>query len=479
MFKFNWGREILDRVFSFGIVMVVTFSMIQGCSSPPKKVAFGPQADPAAEVNSLARDMSQARQNQADLLSPRFFEKAQDFLEEAQGDLRKGRGRETILDQVGMARAYLNFANEQTDRVRPSAQECLQARNQAISAGAIQFQNRSLLRADRAFKDMTEEAEKKRTTLEIFKRSECQNKYADVQIESAKDSRLGSIQKSIAQAKDHGAKRLAPRSLAAAEAEVQIAEGVIEGDRNNFTSISRATLEARRASNKLLRVTEIARSKNVSEPLAMEIDSREMAAENERNRLNEVESLARQERESREALQSEMKKIEEQNEMLMSENESLARQNQINQAYEWAQTHFPKNQAEVFRKGDVLIIRLKAMHYNPGQVELPASAHKTLDQVKEVISRVGAEKVRIEGHTDSIGSKSANEEVSQRRAEKVAEYLAQGQTMREASVETQGMGFDKPISSNASKEGRSQNRRVEIILTPGSVGAATSVPGPR
>ena len=73
--------------------------------------------------------------------------------------------------------------------------------------------------------------------------------------------------------------------------------------------------------------------------------------------------------------------------------------------------------------------------------------------------------VDVYGHTDSSGDDSYNLNLSQRRAMSVANYLgAQGVDPRRFSI--LGLGESQPIASNATPEGRAQNRRVEIRLAP-------------
>jgi OOP family OmpA-OmpF porin len=69
----------------------------------------------------------------------------------------------------------------------------------------------------------------------------------------------------------------------------------------------------------------------------------------------------------------------------------------------------------------------------------------------------------ISGHTDSIGRKTYNQTLSERRASAVADFLG-AQGIPVAKIQSVGYGEDQPISSNSSKQGRAQNRRVEINI---------------
>ena len=72
--------------------------------------------------------------------------------------------------------------------------------------------------------------------------------------------------------------------------------------------------------------------------------------------------------------------------------------------------------------------------------------------------------VKVEGHTDNIGSKEYNQNLSERRAKAVANYLIENGADA-GRVTTEGFGFSKPIASNDTAEGRAQNRRTELKFT--------------
>jgi outer membrane protein OmpA-like peptidoglycan-associated protein len=71
--------------------------------------------------------------------------------------------------------------------------------------------------------------------------------------------------------------------------------------------------------------------------------------------------------------------------------------------------------------------------------------------------------VQIEGHTDSVGSETYNQALSQRRAESVKRYLIQHFPIDSARLAVRGFGKGRPIASNDTPEGRGQNRRVEVV----------------
>lgn len=74
-------------------------------------------------------------------------------------------------------------------------------------------------------------------------------------------------------------------------------------------------------------------------------------------------------------------------------------------------------------------------------------------------------KLRIEGHTDNVGSKKFNMKLSLRRAEAVRDYLVNKGNVDASRLDVAGFGFDRPIASNDTEEGRAKNRRVAFEIT--------------
>jgi len=95
---------------------------------------------------------------------------------------------------------------------------------------------------------------------------------------------------------------------------------------------------------------------------------------------------------------------------------------------------------------------------------VPEAAAK-VDKLAEVLRSVDIHGAGVEGHTDSTGSDQYNQQLSERRAASVkAEFVKVG--MPEANVRAVGKGETQPIASNDTDEGRAQNRRVVIVVTP-------------
>jgi OOP family OmpA-OmpF porin len=99
---------------------------------------------------------------------------------------------------------------------------------------------------------------------------------------------------------------------------------------------------------------------------------------------------------------------------------------------------------------------------------LVAAQKDALAHTATVLVKVGIVSARVEGHTDNTGTARHNEKLSLQRASAVADALAQG-GMRRDHLIVRGLGFLFPVESNATAEGRRENRRVVIIVAPEAI----------
>lgn len=108
-----------------------------------------------------------------------------------------------------------------------------------------------------------------------------------------------------------------------------------------------------------------------------------------------------------------------------------------------------------------------------GQSSLLPIAQQRLDQVAQALRDQGVRHLRVEGYTDSRGSATSNQELSQSRAMAVRNYLV-SRGIQDAMIEAVGMGPERPVADNSTAEGRANNRRVEIVVSPAAPSTTTT-----
>jgi len=92
----------------------------------------------------------------------------------------------------------------------------------------------------------------------------------------------------------------------------------------------------------------------------------------------------------------------------------------------------------------------------------PAST-EIVERIGKALLGAGIQRVRVDGHTDASGSQAYNEQLSMRRAASVSKVLT-AVGMREENVQLRGLGSSKPVASNDTASGRTENRRVAIVV---------------
>jgi OOP family OmpA-OmpF porin len=101
---------------------------------------------------------------------------------------------------------------------------------------------------------------------------------------------------------------------------------------------------------------------------------------------------------------------------------------------------------------------------------LTAKSKEALDQLAGSISATKGYIITLEGSTDAVGSPEYNYDLSQRRANSVIQYLASKYNVPAHKIYVIGLGKDKPLETNKTKDGRAENRRVDVRLMTNTVG---------
>lgn len=94
---------------------------------------------------------------------------------------------------------------------------------------------------------------------------------------------------------------------------------------------------------------------------------------------------------------------------------------------------------------------------------LDPDSQAAADRIGDALLKLGVDRLRVEGHTDNVGSDKFNQSLSLRRAEAVARALAR-QGLPLDRMEVKGLGKERPIVENNTPENRLQNRRVAVIV---------------
>lgn len=106
---------------------------------------------------------------------------------------------------------------------------------------------------------------------------------------------------------------------------------------------------------------------------------------------------------------------------------------------------------------------INEFYFEFDKAELLPIAERKMDKVADTVQSLSTRKVLISGYTDNQGEAGYNQTLSERRANTVLNALVK-RGVNLSRLKAQGFGDTKPVATNATKEGRQQNRRVEMLI---------------
>ncbi len=241
--------------------------------------------------------------------------------------------------------------------------------------------------------------------------------------------------------------------------------------------------------------TELAKERESLAARSRELQSRLDGLEKEKGQLNsdlsDLQGNAARIAKEREQLLQEQARL-----AATLEQERLAKEEDITRLTR-TQEELSKSLQDEISKGNITIQQVRdrltinmvdRVLFDSGQAQVKPAGVKVLKQVSDILKTVTDKQIRIEGHTDNVpissklqGHFKTNWELSTARATTVVRYLIDQGSVNRRHLSAVGYADTQPRASNDSEEGRSSNRRIEIVLYPkdlkdiaGQVGTATA-----
>jgi OmpA-OmpF porin, OOP family len=475
----------------FGIMITAFF--LAACAAAPLEVKPIPKSEnPSAQTEKLGQGLMAARKNRVDLLSPTWFSAAQTSYAKAKDGIDKGTELARILENLATGQAQLQQAEKNAARFESNLGDLIKSRDAALEARANQYK-KDFAKLEGEFRKLAEAVEENDAGYVRNKEKALDAAYRNLELRAIKDAALVEVRKMITDAEDEDMDDEAPKSFATARQKLADAEAVIARDRYDNVRIDAAVREAEFYAQRLQAMAKASAriEKMAPEDIALwmegyftetiaqlkEIDRRDLSFDDQQKViLSTITSLqrARSSAASRlEARSIESEKLKERIGDLEGrtyqerlEKERLAAEKRFNELYNQVQGYFSADEAEVYKKAQQLVIRLKAMQFPVGQAVILPNNYPLLTTVQKAINTFGRPDVVVEGHTDSTGSEILNQQLSQKRAEAVKQYLVYNGTLPAGKIVAVGYGSTRPLASNATARGRAVNRRIDVIIKP-------------
>ncbi|MDO3379003.1 OmpA family protein [Geoalkalibacter halelectricus] len=477
--------------------LLLCLLLVAGCGkAPPRIEPLALTKNPSEQIELLDADLVNARLNELHILAPDNFAAASTALNNARQGLDRGAGVAEILNRVAIGRAHLETGSERAKVVRSILAAPLEARTLARKVNAVNF-GEDYLAVETRLLQLTRAVENERIDWALRRSTAVTEEFLALELRAIKHNALSEAREMLKEARDLRAASFAPESLARAEQALDDAETTISIDRYDRETIAKKAARADFESRRLLHLTYASRSIRDmhSEQIALWIEAllrlpaRQLSDQDWRDLsfpdqakalVAGIESLQKGQEAQRFQIEAARRQIvsledrtrEEQaaKELYIWEQraakEKLEQERRLQQLFQEVQASFTSDEAEVYKQGNHIVLRLRSIHFPVGQAIIEPANYPLLGKVRRAIQRFGEPAVTIEGHTDSTGSDEINARLSQERAEAVRQFFVANDALAPERVLAVGYGSRRPLALNTTAEGRATNRRIDVIISP-------------
>ena len=487
-------NRVLEHKINLVLILLLAAAlMLFACAGHELDVTpISKSENPQQLINKLDNDIAMARKNQLNVLAPTWFEKAESSLNAAKKGLEKGDQLSEILDNIATGRAQLQRAEEIAKISKTTLPIAIKARNLARDAGATSL-GKQYVNAEESFLDLTRAIEDNNLRYAQRSQNRVAERFREIELRAIKVQTIGEVRRLIKDAKKKGLQKIAPQSFASAEKKLEEADTFITQNPYQKEQMHQLAAEALFMARRLHIVAAQSEILEDMEPEQITLWAEEMLYQTSKTleapdmrdqpfdkQLENILATVSAQKADRDFMientkvqQGEIKKLQQQLAKLegqslkeQQEKERLLSEKRFNEKLGSVQHFFKPHEAEVYKKQNQVIIRLKAMHFPVGQSVIMPKNYALLSKVQRAIRTFGEPDVIIGGHTDSTGTEGLNEHLSQQRADAVRQYFVANGTLPYEKIIAVGYGSMRPIASNATEKGRAMNRRIDIIITP-------------
>jgi outer membrane protein OmpA-like peptidoglycan-associated protein len=453
------GKKVI-----IGLVLTAMVLLFGACGGDKLKLEpIAKSENPAELVSRLDRDVANARKDQVNVLSPTWFANAEASLREAKSGLKQGDKISKILTSVSEGQVQLKTAKDKSKLSRSNLAEVIKGRSLARAAGATEL-GKDYVAAEARFLELTRAVEKGNLRYAKKNRARVQEDFRRLELRAIKIRTLGEVRKLLDQARKRGDHKVAPKSYAVAQQRLKEADVFITKNpykkEEMHKKASLALFMARRVQQVARQSQKIRGMQPEQITLMFEGNlhkiSRKLSAPDMRDQPFEtqVENIVG----TIDGLQ--------QTRSFLSERDKSQQAERFNELFNTVQGYFEPREAETYKSGNQLVIRLKGIQFPVGKSVILPKNYTLLSKVQRAIRTLGDVDVVIEGHTDSTGSSELNEHLSEQRADAVRQYLVANETLSYDKIIAVGYGSIRPIAPNKTAAGRALNRRIDLIITP-------------
>jgi len=441
--------------------------------------------NPLNELKMLKENLQKARQEHVSVLSPRWFKTASQNINKANKLSSDGNTAGDFVTAIATAKQALNRANHFAKVAAVEIAPAIAARDAAIKARVPELYPSEFEIAEQRFSDLARYIEQDSVKTARNETRQVQSRYQELKIRAIKEHKMGDARKLIKMAEKQSAHRYVPTTLDVAKKKLKATDEYIE-KKPHGPDVQRRADDLLKAARhlKIAMDTVSAWSRLKLEDVFVSMEDRiisiqKLASGAKDRNMNQsleehfhtIEENIKSRLESQKFLNEEVTRLQGELKVANKEMKSLSEVKRKRQEEQKFQAKFQRvaelfnpNEAEIYRQGTTLLVRLKGMNFEVGKSYILPHHYPILNKVQKAIRIFGTQRAVIEGHTDSTGGTAQNKVLSQQRADAVMAYLVNNGAMDPNNITSIGYGPDKPIAPNTSNAGRKLNRRIDVVL---------------
>ncbi len=475
---------------------------------------------------ALGHLMDSARFMGASTFAPNTMKRAEMEFAKAERAIEANSKQKTIDAAVAKSTEFAENALKATEVSKLSLNEYLGPREKAIAAKAVSLVPELYMKAEALFVKAASKVESGDVKSGLSEAGKSIPMYDVAELEAIRKTILGTADAMIAKAVLDDAGKFAVSTLDKARTARTKADAIITKDRYNRTEAvaeaARSEYEAKHASNMALSVRSLERNDQAWEKLMLVYEiqmnrvggaigaqhlpfdngpfaaadslvhyiksmqgqnqymttkfagiltetggdtttaSPQMLADKASEKMESLFEQNKQVSAELEGKQARLTSLEHQHQTVSAE---LGLRQEQEEKLKNAKTLFSPSDGQVFFNAtNDIVLRLSGLSFDIGKAYIKDTHVPLLEKVKQVVNMFPNSKLVVEGHTDATGNATTNMLLSEKRAYAIMQFLRQTMQLSVDRIKSMGYGSDKPVASNQSKDGRAQNRRIDIVI---------------
>jgi outer membrane protein OmpA-like peptidoglycan-associated protein len=456
----------------FGLSLVAALITLGGCASSQPKLTQEEVLSQYPQVASLNTEVKNAQAKGSEYLAPESYATALKSLESAMNAAHNNK-KDDASEAATKGLKVVDKMKKDTTSSKQLLSEVLQARERAMAAGVATLQSEKLAELDKDLKKTSALIEDGNVEKAKQRRPELLEGYTQLELTALKQGTAEQAKSAIASAKQQGAEKYAPKTLAQAEEKMALAVSILDADRTQTDKAEVQAKNARWLAERSAAITETvkdfdrrdytmedvvlwhqAQLSTVNEPIGGQLPFNEPSDAVVLSLKASIEKLKSAE-------------VDYSKQLAATEKERLAmaaKDRAVKKQFETVQAMFTKDEANVYLQRQNVLISAHGFQFPSGVSEIQTANFPLMNKIIRAIELFPKARIEVSGHTDSTGADNINKSLSQARAEKVSKFLSEVGEIAANRITAIGYGESRPVASNKTAEGRAENRRVEIKI---------------